>query len=66
MPAGYSNQFGVSTGKVQVDMGVSELVVIALLGLALFGGGIKIRFKGIARRSEKKELKNEAQRLLDK
>lgn len=48
----------VSTGKVRVSMGVSELVLIALVGLALFGGAINISFKGVIRRSEARELQD--------
>lgn len=55
----------VSTGKVKVCMGVSELVIVALVGLALFGGAIKIKFKGFVRRPERQKLKDSEQKLLD-
>lgn len=49
---------GMYTGKVQVIMGLSELVLIALVGLAVFGGAININFKGVFRRSEGRELQD--------
>jgi hypothetical protein len=38
---------GVSTGKVRLSMDVSNLWIIVLLGLVLFGG--EIRFNGAVR-----------------
>lgn len=46
-------------------MGVNELIIIVLVGLALFGGAIKIKFNGLARRTERQELKDGGQKLLD-
>ena len=37
-------------------MGISELVLIALIGLALFGGNINISFEGLLRRGGRREL----------
>ena len=42
-------------------MGISELVLIALIGLALFGGTINIDFKGVLRRAEGRELRDPTQ-----
>ena len=38
-------------------MNISDLVLIALIGLALLGGTIHIRFKGLHRRLGKRELR---------
>jgi hypothetical protein len=42
-------------------MGIGELVLIALVGLALFGGTINIQFKGVLRRAEEREPKDGTQ-----
>lgn len=45
-------------------MGVSELVLIALVGLALFGGAINIDFKGVIRRRERGAIKSGKRKLI--
>ncbi len=42
-------------------MGITELVLIALIGLALFGGTININFKGVLRRVGGRDLPDAAQ-----
>ncbi|HEX8145937.1 MAG TPA: hypothetical protein VF591_01950 [Pyrinomonadaceae bacterium] len=42
-------------------MGISELVLIALIGLALFGGTINIDFKGVLRRAGGRDLQDASQ-----
>lgn len=66
MPEGYLNRLSVSIKKVKVVMGISEFLLIALVGLALFGGAVNIEFKGITRRIERRELKGRERKQLNK
>ena len=47
-------------------MDISKLVLIALVGLALFGGAINIDFKGLIGRREGRGLKGGKRKLLGK
>ncbi len=42
-------------------MGIGELLLVAVVGLAIFGGNISINFRGAIRRAEGRELQDGAQ-----
>jgi len=62
---GYPNRFRASIEKVKVSMGVSEFLFVALIGLAFFGGAIKVKFNGVARHQKKPQLKGGERKLLN-